>query len=101
MAEWQPIETARRESDFLVQQDGEIYHARFDDYGRMMFRTHSLRVPEKYRVIKTEMDGEEVEARVLTSRGPGIFEHNWTFWTRGFDFAPTEWAALPKHQRDV
>ena len=94
--EWQPIETApRNETEFLAKQDGEIYHAKSID-DRIVFRTHTLWEPRKYRRVKAKMDGKEVDALVLINEGPDEFVHSWTHWTRGFDFKPTHWMPLPE-----
>lgn len=97
---WQPIESAPKDGSwFLAWQDGEIYHASYDIKGppRLMWRTHQLWNPQTYRIIDVELDGEATEARVLVSEGPEEFKHQSTFWTLGFDFAPTLWMpiALP------
>lgn len=94
--EWRPIETAPKNwVEFLALQDSEIYHCRFDDHDRLAFRTHALWNPTKHRVINAEMDGKPVKAQVLVEEGPETFEHRWTLWTRGFEFAPTHWQPLP------
>lgn len=94
--EWRPIGTAPKNwVEFLALQDNEIYHCRFDDHDRLAFRTHALWNPTKHRVINAEMDGKPVKAQVLVEEGHETFEHRWTLWTRGFEFAPTHWQPLP------
>ena len=103
MSEWQPIETAPRETgaEFLAAQAGEIYHVRvYNNPGwQLAFRTHARRCPRHTREIDAVMDGKPVKASVLIDEGPETFEHNWTYWTRGFEFEPTLWAPLPSPGR--
>lgn len=95
---WKPIETAPRDRPFLARQDGEIYVAKYtkEDEPRLCFREHSLFINSRYRIIYTAMDGENVRAQVpVDEPWPEYFEHKWCLWTKGFDFAPTEWAEIP------
>lgn len=86
-------------TEFLALQEGEIYHTKFEANHpfRLCFRTHHLFVHEKHRAIKAIMDGQEVSAHVAIDKPwPETFRHDWTLWTRGFEFAPTAWAPLPE-----
>ena len=100
MSEWQPIETAPKDGTrFLAAQNGEVYEARYTDdpKPRLTFRTHFLFVEERHRVITTTLDGRTVEAKVETEKPwTETFRHDWTLWTRGFDFNPTHWMPLPE-----
>lgn len=104
MSDWRPFETAPKDgTQFLAFQDGEVYAARYtDDPGvppRLVFRTHSLFTEEKHRIITAEMDGQKVKAKVeIGQPWTETFRHDWTFWTRGFDFKPTMWAPMPTNQ---
>ena len=93
---WKPFKTAPRTGKpFLAAQDGEIYVAKYSGRTRLCFRTHSLFVGEKHRLVDAIMDGKKVKARVEIDK-PWVeeFQHNWTFWTAGFAFRPTLWAPL-------
>ena len=82
--------------EFIAHQDGEYYHAKRDEHGRILFKTHNLReVGKTYRIIDAVLDGKAVKAQVLIDEGEEIFEHHWTIWTRGFEFKPTAWQPLP------
>jgi hypothetical protein len=95
---WRPIETAPKEhgAQFFAWQDGEVYVVRVGDEpdNRWAWRTHGRRTESEHRIIDAEMDGKAVKAAVLINERD-IFEHNWTLWTKGFDFVPTHWMPLP------
>lgn len=94
---WQTIEAAPKDGTrFMSLQDGEIYHTAYDKHKRIMFRIHSLHEPKTYAYVKAKYQGKEVEAKHLIEEGEETFEHNWCFWTRGFEFKPTHWTPLPK-----
>jgi hypothetical protein len=99
VSHWQDIDTmpTKPGSEFLVLQDGEIYHARREETPpyRLLWRTHGVWEPKEYRVQDVEVDGETTKRSVLMHEGPDEFHHNWTIWTRLFEFAPTHWAPLP------
>lgn len=96
MTAWQPIETAPKDGEFLARQEGEIYVARYSDDGRLCYRTHKLNVQSRYAVIETKMNGDQVKALVeIDKPWAEMFSHDWTFWERGFDFSPSQWAHLP------
>ena len=97
MSGWQPIASRPTEfgAQFLTRQDDEIYHTKVCDYGRLAFRTHDLWEPEEHRVVDAVMNGKPVKARALVKKGLETFHHQWTLWTQGFEFKPTEWAPLP------
>lgn len=96
---WRPIETAPKDGrPFLARQDGEVFVARYtkEAVQRLCFRTHSLRVMSKYRIVNAELDGAQVKAQVpVDEPWTEVFEHNWTLWTKGFEFSPTEWIEMP------
>lgn len=93
-----PMSTAPVDgTPFLAYQEQEFYVAKFDEAGRLMFRTHRLFVGEKHRIIDATLDGRPVKAYVrIDEPWDEGFEHVWTFWTAGFSFKPTHWSPLPE-----
>jgi hypothetical protein len=90
------MEKIETEQPFLVLQDGEIYHAKYDQYRRIMWRTHSLLRPHKYREIEVEYNGEIIKAHAFHEYDEEEFLHSWCLWTRGFEFKPEAFMKLPK-----
>lgn len=96
---WQPIATAPRDRPFLARQDGEIYVAKYTDGNppRLCFRKHGRRIESLYKIVRVEDDGKKVEAQIpINLPWHEYFEHRWVTWTRGFEFAPTEWTEIPE-----
>lgn len=93
-----PFATAPTDgTPFLAVQDRELYVAKYDQHGRLMFRTHELRVASVHRIVDAVMDDQLVKAKVpVEEPWTETYEHNWTIWTRGFDFRPTHWCPVPE-----
>lgn len=96
MTGWQPIETAPRDGTaFLaLNHDREIWLARYDNLGRIMFRTNGRRKPRSFqRVVvngETLLREDEDYARKNER-----WESHWTFWSRLYEFKPSHWLAIP------
>lgn len=92
---WQPIETAPRDgTPFLaLNHDGEIWVSKYID-GRIVFRSNKLLEPRRYEVVLVDAERllrEDVEF----ARKHEAWGSNWTYWTRGYEFAPTHCLMLP------
>lgn len=96
---WRPIETGPRDgSSFLAYQDGEIFVAKYttESQPRLCRRVHELDTKRQYRCVVAEMDGEPAEALVpINQPWEEEYRHDWSLWSRGFDFKPTHWAPAP------
>ncbi len=98
MNPWSSMANAPKDRPFLARQDGEIYVAKYTDEKtpRLRFRKHGRRVESIYKIIRVVDDGKKVEAQIpINQPWNEYFEHRWIMWTRGFEFAPTEWAEIP------
>lgn len=93
---WRDIESAPKESvPFLsLNHDGEVFVAVFDELGRICFRTHEFRRPERYEHVKV---GEEILLRKddQFTKDNEAWEDKWTLWMNGYEFKPTHWMPLP------
>ena len=96
MSDWEPIESAPRNGArfYALNHDGEIWVARFDQYGRIIYRTNQRVEPRKFEV--RTVDGEEwMKEDKQFSADNERWQSSWTLWSRLYEFAPTHWMPLP------
>lgn len=96
---WQPFDTAPQDGIvFLaVNHDREVWVAAYitkNGPPRLAYRTNGLRESKRYRVH--EIDGKRLMEELESSES---WDSNWTYWSRGYTFAPTHWMPLPAAPR--
>ena len=96
MAEWQSMESAPKDGTpfIALNHDREVWTARYDDQGRLNYRTNSYHEPRRFEIIKH--DGEELlrEDKDFAKRNE-CWRSDWTIWSRLYEFKPTHWMPLP------
>jgi hypothetical protein len=94
--QWRDIASAPKDgTPFLaLNHDREVWVTRYDDSGRIMFRTHGRHEPRKFTIVKH--NGEDLlrEDRAYAEENE-CWQNNWTLWTRLYEFTPTHWMPLP------
>jgi len=90
---WQSIETVPRDGTqfFALNHDGEIWRCKYDEYGRLAYRTNHRMERKKWRLH----DCDGVEHRELIEENES-WQSAWTFWSRMYEFRPTHWVKIPQ-----
>ena len=96
MTEWQPIETAPRDGTpfIALNHDKEVWVAKIDKDGRILFRTNQRFEPRKFTNVEV---GGETLLREDTefAKQNERWESHWTIWMRLYELKPTDWIPLP------
>ena len=90
---WQPIETAPKDgSEFLCLIGGVPYKAKYDSFGRFMWKMHTnCGVGAAYMVHK--IDGLRLLEQ--TKEAEYNYKPSWVLWINGFKDRPTHWMPVP------
>lgn len=94
---WQLIETAPKGgTHFLALLGGLPYEAKYDEYDKFIWYTHSDHATGPvYRIH--EIDGKRL-LEETEPKGAPKFKITGLSWRTGFEKSPTHWAPLPEPQ---
>jgi hypothetical protein len=83
---------------FALNHDREVWVAKWlkEPAERMVFRTNKLWEQSNHEVVALP-DGRKAKVELWRKDD---WSSAWTIWTRGYEFKPTHWMALPEPPTD-